>query len=142
MTRPSVWKMILLGWLALSSLTLAAAPARAECPSADFNPDAIRQAIATADSCPTALQLSRSCAYGSSFDQITAGLAGERCLAEIEPLEPGDRAALDRLLDACTAKYASQEGTMFLPFAAFCRLEVIEGFHSALTPFTGLEEGE
>ncbi len=128
--------------LVWGGILVGAAPARAECPVTDFGPEAIRQAIASADSCQTAIAISRACAYGSSFDQQTAGIAGDRCLAEIEPLFPGDRATLNRLQRACTEKYADQQGTMFLSFAAFCRLEVIEGFHDALTPFDDSDFGD
>ena len=143
MNASQLWRGLSLGFLALGLTYAAPPPAQAECPVADWDLDTIQAAIAQATSCPAAIAISRACAFGSGADVLTAGLAGERCLADLEPLEAGDRATLARLLQACGEKYADQDGTMFRSFAAFCQLEVIEGFHGALTPFEPSElEGE
>lgn len=120
--------------LALGSVAIAARPVRAECP-VDFNVEAILQALNLAQSCPEAINISRACAFGSSFDVQTTSIAAKACLAEIAPsLTERDLAILDRLLVACQEKYAAQDGTLYRSAAAFCALEVIEGFHAALTP--------
>jgi hypothetical protein len=118
---------------ALGSVAIAARPARAECP-VDFNMEAILQALNLAQSCPEAINISRACAFGSSFDVQTTSMAAERCLAEMAPSLSEHEQTLNSLLLACQEKYAEHDGTLYRSATAFCALEVIEGFHAALTP--------
>ncbi|ANV92073.1 hypothetical protein AWQ24_14940 (plasmid) [Picosynechococcus sp. PCC 8807] len=118
---------------AFRALTLLwVSPALANCP-VDFNFGSIVTSIEQADTCEQGINIARQCAFGSTADVMFVNLASEKCLTEIAPLTCNQQTALDDLRQQCRDKYAEFEGTIYRSFAAFCELEVIEAFHSALS---------
>lgn len=113
-------------------ILLLATPTLAGC-LVDFNVESITTAIEQADTCEQGIDIARQCAFGSTADVTFVQIASEQCLEDIAPLTCNQQTTLDDLVQQCSDKYAEFDGTMFRSFSAFCQLEVIEGFHSALS---------
>jgi hypothetical protein len=90
--------------------------------------DAIITAVAAQPTCWEATRLAESCEWGSSIDVQIAGTASEKCGAELKKNKPtkADSALLTSMFNACNAKWAKKEGTMYLSFNAFCQLKAVE----------------
>lgn len=90
-------------------------------------PEVFQQLIENSGTCYEAAGLARACAWGSSLDVSTAGLAAMVCQNELSSLSPEEPTAhlLDAMTQACNSKYATAEGTLAMSMAAFCRLDAL-----------------
>jgi hypothetical protein len=91
-------------------------------------PDVFQALIEKSTSCSAAVQLAEACAWGSSMDVSTAGIAYGVCEKEFNAQKPTK--ALQKLLgtmkQACTAKYDKKAGTMYRSFNSYCHLSALE----------------
>ena len=102
-----------------------------------FNqPEAFQDLIEKAESCYAAKSLAEACAYGSSLDVSTAGLAYGVCEAELQKNSPAENltSLLSTMNGICDKKYENEQGTMYRSFNAFCRLSAIEWILNIATP--------
>ncbi len=108
-----------------------------ECPVQGFDADKIQTAIESANSCYSASDIAQSCAFGSAIDVQFAGAAVTICEKEIKSITSAEKAVLDGLKSKCESKYENESGTMYRSAAAYCILNVSEGFASALSGVEG-----
>ncbi len=86
----------------------------------------IEQMISSAGSCYEAVKIANECAWGSSVDVGLAGAASDICLKNYAQWSNKHKMVLATLAEDCDAKYAGQQGTMYLSMNAFCKLGVIQ----------------
>jgi hypothetical protein len=103
----------------------APSPASEDCPAASSSYDDRIALIAAAPDCARAAEAMKACLFGVSGD---VGLA-EAVEAKCEPvflkkLSPAERRNYAAAGAHCLAKYAHQEGTMYVSFAATCKAGV------------------
>jgi hypothetical protein len=104
------------------------------------NPEAFQALIEKSESCYEAKALAESCAYGSSIDVSTAGLAYQVCANELAAAKPSQQlsATLKSMASLCDKKYANEQGTMYRSMNAFCRLGAVEWILGIASPVDGL----
>jgi len=113
--------------LAVLAVVLSfAAPAAAEdCPAKS------REEVVTAmkaATCNRAMQIASACAAGATGDVGLTDAVEERCEGDfLTRLKAPQKRAYQRAKDACDRKY-SQEGTMYISLAAFCRAGVAQRY--------------
>jgi hypothetical protein len=92
-----------------------------------FDPDAIDQEILSKSTCYEAKTVAQNCALGASGDVSTAGEAYDICDKELTSLKPSTENTdlLKTMVNTCDKAYENKEGTMYLSFNAFCKLEAI-----------------
>jgi len=113
--------------LVLSALFLLAVPASAACPVQGV--EAIEEALDKAPSCDAALKMFEACGYGASIDAMFGGKVTEKCEGVfLSKLSSTQRKTYDREKEACTRKYAKEEGTMYRSFEAFCHAKLAAGY--------------
>lgn len=90
-------------------------------------PSVFLQAIDDARTCDKAKSLAKSCAYGSSLDEITAGIAYAVCEVEFYRYFPdnSDEALLEKDIEECASNYGGKQGTIYLSMQAYCNLDAI-----------------
>lgn len=125
----------------VSGLILSASAFAGECVDKNgkdiFNdPDAFQTEIASKEYCFQAVDLAESCAYGSSLDVSTAGIAYDICDGELKKQNPSkeDLTLLSSMKDRCTKKYENEDGTMYRSMNAYCHLSAIEWILNLATP--------
>lgn len=102
-----------------------------------FNqPDIFQAMIEKSASCSQAKELAEACAYGSSLDVSTAGLAYNVCSKELSKQKPSKQlnSMLKSMVSLCNKKYANEQGTMYRSFNAFCNLESVNWILNLATP--------
>ena len=100
----------------------------ADCP-VPRSGDTISEMLEKAPTCADALKMFEACGYGSSIDVQFGATVTEKCEGDFLPkLSASQRKVYDREKDACTRKYAKQEGTMYRSFEAFCRAKLAAGY--------------
>ena len=127
--------------LALAALLIGAgsghAAAAQECPypfGAGEGADQLLKGLEAAPTCEAAYDLHNICAWGSSADAMFAQVVIPKCEASfLSGLSPAQTRAYKARLQHCTDKYAHEEGTMFIAFAASCQEEVALAFATNAT---------
>jgi hypothetical protein len=118
-------------WVLSTMLLLAAPSQAADCPVQGGAE--IADALEKASSCAAAYKLFEACAYGSSIDVQFGATVTEKCEGDFLPkLNATQRKAYEREQDACTRKYAKQDGTMYRSFEAFCRAKLARAYAQRL----------
>lgn len=99
------------------------------------SPDLFQELIAQKKTCYEAVQLAESCAWGSSLDVSTAGVAYNVCLAQAKKSKPQSRdyALLRKMEARCNEKYSKMEGTLYRSMNAFCQLKAIEWLNTLVS---------
>lgn len=88
-------------------------------------PDVFQKLISAKATCSEATELAEACAYGSSIDVRTAGLAMNVCDKQIKAAKPSsqDQQLLKTMRARCGKKYDHMDGTMYLSMNAYCQLQ-------------------
>ncbi len=84
--------------------------------------DGVEKQIRASKSCYEAKSIAEQCGFGSSLDTQIAGAASEFCAKDFKKITAADKKILASMKDLCTRAYSNQQGTMFISFDAFCRL--------------------
>ena len=110
--------------------SIAAAPALAAvCLDTSMKQDEIIAAINAAPGCEQAMKIFRDCEYGASGDVLLGAAVETKCEADFMPrLTAANKKAYSRAMAACDRKYASESGTMYRSFTAFCRAEIAQRY--------------
>lgn len=111
-----------------------AVPYTASCPVDGADAAAIEAAIAAAPSCGLAADVAEACAWGSSIDVQFSAIASEACSGSFADMTEADAALHGSLIEACTALYADEEGTLYRAMTAHCQLQVDVVFDAILSP--------
>jgi hypothetical protein len=121
--------MITCPLLVLSAMLFLAAPlAAADCPVARSG-DAISDTLEKAPSCDAAQKLFEACAYVASIDSMFGSIVTGKCENDfLAKLNASQRKTYDRQKDACSRKYAKQEGAMYRSFEAMCISKLAAGY--------------
>ena len=91
--------------------------------------DQLNKGLQAASSCEAAHDLHTACAWGSSADATFTETVVAKCEASfLTTLSPARTRAYRARLKHCSDKYAHEEGTMNIAFAAFCQEEVAVAF--------------
>ena len=100
-------------------------------------PEVFQELISNAGSCYEAAGMARACAWGSSLDVSTAGLAADVCRNELATLSPEKQTTdlLESMTEACFDKYAEAQGTLAKSMSAFCRLDALSWIVDLATPY-------
>lgn len=115
--------------LAISIASSAAKDAakKEECPT--LNHQEIEDLLRRAPSCQRAIALFEICQFGSSGDVSFGAIVTEKCEADfLGKLSAAQRRAYDREQKQCARKYASEDGTMYRSFEAFCGADVARNY--------------
>lgn len=102
-----------------------------------FNqPEVFFGIIEKSESCYEAVQMAEACAYGSSLDVSTAGVAYGICEKELQAQKPGKELTklLSTMQTSCSEKYDKEQGTMYRSMNAFCQLSALEWVLNIATP--------
>ena len=110
--------------LLISSILLSFSSVASACPVDFADGEAIIHAIHEAQTCADAVSVAEQCAYGSSFDVQTTGVAKEKCEKDFQNITPAQELSYSVLVEACYAKYQNEGGTMYRSFESFCALSV------------------
>ena len=119
--------------LAVTALASSAAPRKApgkttdqpECPHALSDGDRIIEALSQAPSCAAAFALFQACAAGASGDSAYGLAVTERCQKDfLDRLNKAQKRAYAAAARRCDRKYATEQGTMYVSFTAFCHAEL------------------
>ena len=108
-----------------------------DCPIAegvDARVDAIKAAIAKAQSCEEGAQIAVDCGYGSSQDRGIAEAAIAVCAKDYATISNKDSVLLKTLNSKCIRKYDGEKGTINISFEAFCELNVARLMSEFYTP--------
>lgn len=99
-------------------------------------PEVFSALIESSEYCFEAKQLAEACAYGSSLDSMTAGLAYSVCERELEAQGPSVELLdlLTKMQGLCSDKYEQMAGTMYISMNAFCYLSSVEWILNIATP--------
>jgi hypothetical protein len=92
--------------------------------------------IEKSESCYEAVEMAEACAYGSSLDVSTAGVAYDICEKELQVQKPTKELInlLKTMQTSCSDKYYKEEGTMYRSMNAFCQLSALEWVLNIATP--------
>ena len=131
----------------LIAVTLSGFSALAEedCPIPFIDENRSEKVLALVKSkkhCEAAGKVSELCALGSSWDRTLTSTAIEVCEKDYKNITPADQKILNTLNAKCTAKYAKEEGTMYISFEGFCRLDLANMMAKFYLPISVLEQGE
>jgi hypothetical protein len=100
----------------------------ADCPvqfGTDGYLEKVSAAIKATKSCEEGAQVAEACALGASGDVATVPVAERKCGLDFwTKLSPAEKQIYNGLQAKCDAKYKNMQGTMYLSFNAFCRLQV------------------
>jgi hypothetical protein len=101
-----------------------------------LHPEVFFGIIEKSDSCYEAVQMAEACAYGSSLDVSTAGVAYDICEKELQAQKPNKELTklLKTMQTSCSDKYYKEEGTMYRSMHAFCQLSALEWVLNLATP--------
>jgi hypothetical protein len=99
-------------------------------------PEVFQALIEKAESCYEAEALAEACAWGSSLDVSTAGLAYGVCESELNAQKPKKELVntLNKMKSLCTKKYSNQDGTLYRSMNAFCHLRALSWTVNIATP--------
>lgn len=99
-------------------------------------PEVFQALIEKAGSCYEAEGLAEACAWGSSLDVSTAGLAYGVCENELNAQKPKKEVitTLNKMKSMCTKKYINQNGTLYRSMNAFCHLTALSWAVGIATP--------
>jgi hypothetical protein len=100
------------------------APAAADepCPAASQSYDDVVTAISLAPNCARAFEVMNACLFTASGDVGLAKAVEDKCEpAFLARLSPSRRRAYAAASARCSSKYAGQQGTMYVSFAATCQ---------------------
>jgi hypothetical protein len=111
--------------LVLAMASCAPSMATEQCPAGSANYDDIIAAISAAPNCARAAQVMNACSFNASGDVGLAQAVEDKCepvfLARLSPAERRRYAAAGA---RCLGKYAGEEGSMYVSFAATCKAKV------------------
>lgn len=111
-----------------AALLLAVSAKAADCP-VERTGDKISDAIEKASSCAAAQKVFEACAYVASIDSMFGGMVTEKCEKDfLAKLSPAQRKTYEREKDACSKKYAKEEGTMYRSFEVTCISKLAAGY--------------
>lgn len=99
-------------------------------------PEVFQDLIEKSKTCYEAKALAEACAYGSSIDVTTAGLAYLVCEAELNSNKPAKKLTdmLTKMNSLCAQKYDNEQGSMYRSFKAYCSLSAIDWILGIATP--------
>lgn len=131
----------MLKFLLVSVMMVSSQVFAAECVDNEGNdimnqPEVFQALIEKSTYCYEAVQLAEACAWGSSLDVSTAGLANNVCTQELEQQKPSDDLLQLQVTmsQKCVEKYEKEDGTMYRSMEAYCHLSVVEWILSLATP--------
>jgi hypothetical protein len=102
-------------------------PKKEECPT--LNHQEIENLLRRAPSCQRAIALFEICQFGSSGDVSLGAIVTKKCEGDfLSELSAAQRRAYDREQKHCQRKYASEDGSMYRSFAAFCSADVARNY--------------
>jgi hypothetical protein len=112
-------------------------PASIECPVAfpsENYVDDVEKAINATTSCENAKEMAEACGMGSSIDRDITIVAERKCNLDFySRLSKSEVSIFEGLQNKCNDKYKNSQGTMYISFTAFCRLNVAALFSSLYT---------
>ena len=136
-------KNLKLALIALTSALVLSSAAFAEgtCVDAKGNditnqPEVFQRLIEQSKSCYEAKQLAEACAWGSSLDVQTVGVAYGVCDKELKAQKPArSLLALESKMESiCNKKYENEQGTMYRSMNAYCNLSALAWILDIATP--------
>ena len=115
--------------VALAAMFLLASPVQAaDCP-VERGGDTISDAIEKAPTCEAAQKVFEACAYVASIDTQFGAIVTEKCEKDfLARLSPAQAKTYQGRKDACSKKYAKQDGTMYRSFEAMCISKLAVGY--------------
>lgn len=100
----------------------------AECPvpfGTENYLDKVADAITATKGCEQGVAVAEACELTDSGDQVIAGAARGKCENDfLSKLSSADQQTYIGLMTKCHDKYQDMQGTMYISFEAFCRLNV------------------
>jgi uncharacterized protein len=91
--------------------------------------DATAKDLSDAKSCAAAVALMYKCAWGSSADAQLAPIAIGKCEKTFfDKLSERGKERYGQEMQLCAYEYARQEGTLYISFAALCKVDIAAGF--------------
>lgn len=97
--------------------------------------DKVGAAIKATDSCEAGAAVAEACSLGASGDTAIAVVAERKCGLDFwKKLTRADLQIYKGLQAKCDHKYKNMQGTMYISFAAFCRLNVARLYSELYTP--------
>jgi hypothetical protein len=102
-------------------------PKKEECPT--LNHQEIENLLRRASSCQRAIALFEICQLGTSGDVSFGAIVTEKCEGDfLGKLSAAQRRVYHREQERCQRKYASEDGSMYRSFAAFCGADVARNY--------------
>ena len=102
-------------------------PKKEECPT--LNHQEIENLLRRAPSCQRAIALFEICQFGSSGDVSLGAIVTKKCEGDfLSELSAAQRRDYDREQKHCQRKYASEDGSMYRSFAAFCGADAARNY--------------
>ena len=127
------FKFLFFGLLILSNVVWAT-----DCPvkyDEEGYVDKVATAIHATSSCIQASELAEACSLGASGDLFIAVAAERKCGLDFwNKLSNKDKEIYNQLQAKCNKKYENKDGSMYISFKAFCRLEVAKLYSDLYTP--------
>ena len=115
---------LVLGFM-IAAANCATSAAGEPCPVGSLNYDDIAAAISSAPSCPAAYEVMNACLFNASGDVGFAKAVEDKCEPLFLPrLTPAQRRGYAMAGARCLNKYAGEEGSMYVSFAATCKAGV------------------
>lgn len=109
-------------------LSFSSASFAADCPvkfGDDNYMDNVIKAVKATSSCEEGAQLMEACGLGASGDSYMVPAAERKCGLDFwKKLSASEKKTYNALQAKCDQKYANMQGTMYISFNAFCRLNV------------------
>lgn len=103
--------------------------AEVKCPAEAGDLDSTVAVVANSKTCYEASETASACAWGSSADVAITGAAIEVCARDYaDRISKTEQKMWEALAAQCSKKYEGQSGTLYISFAAFCRLDVTKLF--------------
>lgn len=97
--------------------------------------DKVGSAIKATKSCEEGAAVAEACALGASGDSQIALVAERKCGLDFwTKLSNADKQTYNGLQSKCDNKYKNMQGTMYISFNAFCRLQVARLYSELYTP--------
>ncbi len=97
--------------------------------------DKVSAAIRATTSCQNAAELATACAMGASGDVTLASAAEHKCGLDFwNKLSAQEKKIYNHIQSKYNDKYKNKDGTMYISFNAFCRLDVAKLYSELYTP--------
>jgi hypothetical protein len=117
--------------LMLAAVNCTPSMADEACPARSQSYDAIVAAISSSPSCSRAFAVMKACLFVASGDVGLAQAVKDKCEPDfLAKLSPAQRRRYAAIGARCVSKYAGQEGTMYISFAATCEAQAAVDYAS------------